>query len=88
MPGRDPGPSVKDPKVDEALRDEGTSKETSARTTNAGARSSGRKVAATGGSAGFYDDGTRAQPKRASELDIEGRSSMTTSQLVDALRHH
>ena len=35
MPKRDPGPSVKDNKVYEALRDEGNSKEKSARIANA-----------------------------------------------------
>jgi hypothetical protein len=89
MPGRTPGPSVKDAKVYEALRDEGNSKEKSARIANAGARSGRKKVAATGGSSGSYDDWTLAQlRKRAGELDIEGRSSMNKSQLVDALRHH
>lgn len=89
MPGRTPGPSVKDPKVYEALREEGNSKEKSARIANASASSGRRTVAAKGGSSGSYDDWTLAQlRKRASELDIEGRSSMNKSQLVDALRHH
>ena len=89
MPGRDPGPSVKDSRVYEALREEGNSKEKSARIANAGAGSSRRKVAAKGGSSGSYDDWTLEQlRKRASELGIEGRSSMKKSQLVDALRHH
>ena len=89
MPGRDPGPSVKDPKVYEALRDEGNSKEKSARIANAGAVSSRRRVAAKGGSAGSYDDWTLADlKKRARELEIDGRSSMSRAQLVDALRNH
>ena len=89
MPGRDPGPSVKDPKVYEALRDEGNSKEKSARIANAGAGSSRRRVAAKGGSAGSYDDWTLADlKKRARELEIDGRSSMSKAQLVDALRNH
>ncbi|MEZ0448344.1 DUF7218 family protein [Cellulomonas sp. ICMP 17802] len=89
MPGRDPGPSVKDKKVYEALRDEGNSKEKSARIANASAGSSRRAVASTGGRSGSYDDWTLAQlRKRASELDIEGRSSMSKAELVDALRHH
>jgi hypothetical protein len=89
MPGRDPGPSVKDKKVYEALRDEGNSKEKSARIANAGANSSRGKVAAKGGSSGSYDDWTLAHlKKRASELGIEGRSSMNKAQLINALRHH
>lgn len=89
MPGRTPGPSVKDPKVYEALREEGNSKEKSARIANASASSGRRTVAAKGGSSGSYDDWTLTQlRKRASELGIDGRSSMNKSQLVDALRHH
>jgi hypothetical protein len=89
MPARDPGPSVKDTKVYEALRDEGNSKEKSARIANASAGSSRRSVAAKGGSSGSYDDWTVARlRKRASELGIDGRSSMSKAQLVDALRHH
>jgi hypothetical protein len=80
---------VKDKKVYEALRDEGNSKEKSARIANASAASSRRAVAAKGGSSGPYDDWTVAQlRRRAAELDIEGRSSMSKAQLVDALRHH
>jgi len=89
MPGRDPGPSVKDKKVYEALRDEGNSKEKSARIANASAGTSRRTVAAKGGSSGSYDDWTLAQlRKRASELGIEGRSSMKKAELIDALRNH
>jgi hypothetical protein len=36
-----------------------------------------------------YDDWTRQELlQRAHELDISGRSSMTRSQLIDALRDH
>ncbi len=72
MPGRDPGPSVKDKHLYEELRDEGNSKEKSARIANAAAASSREKVAAKGGESGSYDDWTVARlRKRAAEIGIE-----------------
>lgn len=89
MPGRKPGPSVKDPKVYEKLRDEGNSKEKSARIANASANSSRSKVASKGGKSGSYDDWTVTElRKRASEIGISGRSSMSKAELVKALRNH
>jgi len=89
MPGRDPGPSVKDKKLYEDLRDEGNSKEKSARIANAAAAQGEKKVAAKGGSAGSYDDWTVADlRRRAAEIGIDGRSSMSRSELVKALREH
>jgi hypothetical protein len=89
MPARKPGPSVKDPEMYEALRDDGASKEKAARISNAAANSSRSAVGAKGGRAGDYDDWTKQDlVKRARELGIEGRSTMSKSQLVDALRNH
>jgi hypothetical protein len=89
MPGRSPGPSVKDKKLYEDLRDEGNSKEKSARIANASAARGRGKVAAKGGRSGSYDDWTVADlRKRASEIGIPGRSSMSKSELVTALRSH
>ena len=91
MPGRlrDPGPSVKDKGLYEALRDEGNSKEKAARIANSAARSSRSSVGKKGGKAGDYDDWTVEKlRKRASELGISGRSSMKKSELVSALRNH
>ena len=90
MPARKgPGPSVKDPELYEELRDDGASKEKAARIANAAANTSRSAVGRTGGKAGDYDDWTKdALVKRARELGIRGRSSMSKSQLVDALRHH
>ena len=90
MPARKkPGPSVKDDKLYEKLRDEGNSKEKSARIANAAANTSRSAVGKKGGKSGSYDDWTVADlRKRAAELDIEGRSSMSKSELVDALRNH
>ena len=90
MPGRkDPGPSVKDDELYEKLRDEGNSKEKSARIANAAANTSRSEVGHRGGSSPAYEDWTVDDLReRAAELDIEGRSSMDKSALIDALRHH
>ena len=90
MPGRrDPGPSVKDKELYEELRDEGNSKEKSARIANAAAARGRSSVGRKGGESGSYDDWTvKDLRKRASELGIAGRSTMTKSDLIDALRHH
>jgi hypothetical protein len=89
MPRQDPGPSVKDKEMYEALREEGNSKEKSARIANAAARSSRSEVGRRGGHAGDYDDWTVAQlRRRAGEIGVEGRSRMRKGELIDALRHH
>lgn len=90
MPARkSPGPSVKDPELYEELRQDGASKEKAARIANAAARTSRSAVGRKGGRAGDYEDWTKDElARRARELDIRGRSSMTKAQLVDALRNH
>ena len=89
MPRRKPGPSVKDDALYEKLRDEGNSKEKSARIANQAANTSRSAVGRKGGKAGSYDDWTKADLlKRARELEIDGRSSMDKRQLVNALRNH
>lgn len=86
---KDPGPSVKDPEVYEALRDDGASKEKAARIANASAAQGRSKVGERGGRAEDYDDRTVEElRKRAAELEIEGRSSMSKAELIDALRNH
>lgn len=89
MPARKPGPSVKDPKMYEALRDDGASKEKAARISNAAANSSRRAVGAKGGRSGDYEDWTKQElMTRARQIGIEGRSSMSKAELVKALRDH
>ena len=48
MPKKDPGPSIKDKKLYEKLRDEGNSKQKAARIANAAAGSSRKKVSKQG----------------------------------------
>ena len=89
MPRKDPGPSVKDKDLYEALREDGASKEKAARVANAAAATSRSEVGRRGGESGDYDDWTKDElMKRAGELDIEGRSSMDKDELINALRHH
>jgi hypothetical protein len=89
MPRSDPGPSVKDPEMYEALRDEGASKEKAARIANSAAGSSRSAVGRRGGKAADYEDMTVPQlRRRAREIGIRGRSSMSKRELIAALRDH
>jgi hypothetical protein len=84
----DPGPSVKDSEVYERLRDEGASKKKAARIANASAGSSRKRVGKSGGSSPAYEDWTRAALyDKAKDVGVQGRSSMSKQQLVDALRN-
>ncbi len=84
-----PNPSIKDEKTYQKLRQSGESKEKSARIANASAAEGKSKVGAKGGKAGSYEDWTVERlRKRAAEIGIDGRSSMSKSQLVKALRDH
>jgi parvulin-like peptidyl-prolyl isomerase len=84
-----PRESIKDEEQYEALRREGESKEKAARIANASAGSSRSSVGRKGGRSGSYDDWSKQDLyDKAKEVGIEGRSNMTKSELVDALRNH
>lgn len=87
MPGgKSPGPSVKDKKMYEKIRDEGASKEKAARIANAGGRS---ETGSKGGEAEQYEERTKDELlERAREVGIEGRSKMDKNELISALRNH
>ena len=79
---KSPGPSVKDPELYESLREDGNSKEKAARIANAAAGSSRSEVGRRGGGSPSYEEWTVDELReRASELDVEGRSSMTKDEL-------
>lgn len=83
MPRRYPGPSIKDKKQYEALREKGYSKEKSARIANS------QGAEQRGGSAKPYDKRTKgALYAEAKKVGIEGRSKMTKQELMHALRIH
>jgi hypothetical protein len=85
---RDHGPSIKDDRLYEALRDKGNSKEKAARIANASADDS-RDPQAKGGHAPAYEDWTKDDLyHRAKEIGIEDRSKMDKAELIRALRNH
>ena len=76
-------PSVKNEEQYEALRDQGYSKEKSARIANT--ENAGKK----GGKASDYEDRTKEELyEQAKKVDIEGRSNMTKDELIEALRNN
>jgi hypothetical protein len=91
MPKDDTPPQLKNPDMYEALRDEGNSKEKSARISNAAAQkgNSEEKVAAKGGRSGSYDDWTVDDLRgRAKELGLSGYSDANKGDLIEMLRDH
>lgn len=76
------GPSIRDDDKYEALRDEGMSKEKAARIAN-----SGRKASVKGGHQPAYEEWTKEELyDKARDVGVEGRSEMSKSELIDALR--
>ena len=85
---KDHGPQIKDDETYEALREQGASKEKAARIANARANPD-MHPSEKGGRAKAYEDRTQADLyEQARRVGIEGRSSMSKAELIDALRNH
>lgn len=79
---KDHGPTIKDDKKYEALRDEGMSKTKAARIANT--PDSGKK----GGKAPKYEDQTKKELyEQAKKIGVQGRSSMSKQELIKAMRN-
>ena len=84
-----PRSSIKDEEMYEALRKDGASQEKAARISNAAAATSRHKIGKRGGNADAYEEWTRDDLRqKAADIGIQGRSKMTKSQLIKALRTH
>lgn len=82
----DHGPSIKNDDTYEALRNKGYAKAKSAAIANA-QDNDNMAPSRKGGKAAPYEEWTVDDLRdRARDLNIEGRSTMTKSELIDALR--
>ncbi|MFJ2618449.1 Rho termination factor N-terminal domain-containing protein [Glutamicibacter sp. NPDC087344] len=83
-----PSGRIKDEELYEELREEGNSKQKSARIANAAARDGRAAVGKRGGKAGSYEDWTVAELRdKARAVGVKGRSTMRKAELIDALRN-
>ena len=84
-----PRAQIKDEKTYQELRDRGESEEKSARIANAAVGSSRSKVGRKGGKGGSYQDWSKQDlVRKAKEIGIKGRSTMSKTELIKALRDH
>ena len=83
---KDHGSSIKNDDAYESLRDKGYDKSKAAAIANA-MDNDDQHPSRKGGKASPYEEWTRDELyDRARELDIDGRSNMSKSELIDALR--
>lgn len=81
-------PSLKDPEMYEALRDDGASEQKAARISNAAAKRGRSAVGRKGGKSKDYEDWTVSQLKdKAKEIGLKGYSRKRKDELIQSLRH-
>ena len=84
-----PRAQIKDEKTYQKLRDQGESKEKSARIANAARAARAARSGVRVARAALYDDWSKEDlVQRAKEIGIKGRSRMSKAELIEALRDH
>lgn len=85
---RTKNPSIKDPELYDALRDDGASEQKAARISNAAAKEGRSTVGRRGGKAGDYEDWTVVElRKKAKDIGLSGYSKLRKKQLIESLRN-
>lgn len=81
-------PSLKDPEMYEALREDGASEQKAARISNAAAKRGRSAVAVKGGKSKDYEEWTVAELRgKAKEIGLTGYSRQRKDELIFSLRN-
>lgn len=81
-------PSIKDPEMYEALREDGASTQKAARVSNAAAKQGRSAVGRKGGKSHDYEEWTVSELKdKAKEIGLSGYSKQRKAELIESLRH-